>query len=155
MFWRLGCSSCGTEEAEWLPVLLEGPESWPRQGHGFGQLHGASVPAGKSLFGEENVRDLPKGSSEGKGRAEGCDVPWGGGEELPGWTRALLGWRRPGLGLRWGMVPDRMLHTLSFTLLWTDPPSKGHKVHGGVQRLSPACSICWTCQRLFLLSETL
>lgn len=73
-----------------------------RQGRGFGQLHGATVPAGKSLFGEENESDLPRGSSEGKGRAEGCEVPWGGGAELPGWTRALL-------GLRWGMVLDRLV----------------------------------------------
>lgn len=92
-----GCVGDGDAEAAGLGRQRGSPCCWrgQRQGQGFGQLHGATVPAGKSLFGEENVRDLPKGSSEGKGRAEGCDVPWGGGEELPGWTGALLG-----LGLR-------------------------------------------------------
>lgn len=68
--------------------------------------------------------DLPKGSSEGKGRAEGCDRPWGGGEDRQGWTWALLGWRHLGLGLRWGMVLDRMVALVVLIHPALDQPSQ-------------------------------
>lgn len=123
-----GAAAAGLGRQRGLPVLL---------GLGLGQLHGVTGPAGRSLFGEENVCDVPEGSSQGKGRAQGCAVPWGGGEEQPGWAG---GWCWTGWWLQGS----------TFTLLCTNPPSTTHRE---VQRVSPSSSMQCTCQHLLFLSK--